>query len=431
MNTNVTVLPSPAPMPRPTSPHGSTALRLDSPIRRILEPIASLRLTVVLFVLSLLLVFYGTLAQVDYGIWTVVARYFRSFLVWIPLKVLVFHAEWLKPWLEDSWDRIAIPFPGGWLLGGVMLVNLLAAHIIHFKLTWRRAGILLIHSGLVLMMLGELITGIYAVEGNMRIFVNQSSNYLEHYHASELAILRPDDKDAKKDDVITVPGRLLRAGETIRDPRVPFEVHVLQYMKNSSILEILDGKFKNPANRGEGVALQGVERPEVSGVDASERVDTPAAYVSLKSPKGEDLGTYLLAVELYDPQTVTVDGKTYEISLRFKRTYKDYTVHLDEFHHKKFVGTEIPKDYRSKVTLNDPGHDVKLKTEIYMNHPLRYRGETFYQSGVLPGSRGTVLQVVRNPGWLLPYASCIIVGLGMLVHFGMHLGRFIDRRSRA
>jgi hypothetical protein len=71
-----------------------------------------------------------------------------------------------------------------------------------------------------------------------------------------------------------------------------------------------------------------------------------------------------------------------------------------------------------------------------MNHPLRHRGETFYQSGTIAGERkakdsGTVLQVVKNPGWLLPYASCIIVTIGMLLHFGMNLAKFANRRAAA
>jgi hypothetical protein len=64
-----------------------------------------------------------------------------------------------------------------------------------------------------------------------------------------------------------------------------------------------------------------------------------------------------------------------------------------------------------------------------MNHPLRHAGETFYQSGFLPKDQGTILQVVRNPGWLMPYISCILVASGMLVHFGLHLIGFLRRRS--
>jgi hypothetical protein len=37
---------------------------------------------------------------------------------------------------------------------------------------------------------------------------------------------------------------------------------------------------------------------------------------------------------------------------------------------------------------------------------------------------------VRNPGWLLPYVSCGIVGLGMLLHFGLTLTRFVNRERR-
>ena len=38
-----------------------------------------------------------------------------------------------------------------------------------FKISWRRSGILLIHAGIVIMMLSELVTGLFAIEGNMRV----------------------------------------------------------------------------------------------------------------------------------------------------------------------------------------------------------------------------------------------------------------------
>jgi hypothetical protein len=66
---------------------------------------------------------------------------------------------------------------------------------------------------------------------------------------------------------------------------------------------------------------------------------------------------------------------------------------------------------------------------IYMNEPLRYQGETFYQSSFLPGDKGTILQVVRNPGWLMPYIACTMVSLGMIFHFGLHLIGFLRRRA--
>jgi len=66
---------------------------------------------------------------------------------------------------------------------------------------------------------------------------------------------------------------------------------------------------------------------------------------------------------------------------------------------------------------------------IYMNHPLRYRGETYYQAGFQKGDTATILQVVRNPSFVTPYIACIIVGLGLLVQFSYHLIGFSRRRA--
>src|SRR5438105_1181396 len=75
----------------PVAPEGVSQPRRrpKHPALVVVQVFASLRLTVVLFSLSLVLVFFGTLAQIDAGVWTVVRDYFRSFYVWIPLQLLV------------------------------------------------------------------------------------------------------------------------------------------------------------------------------------------------------------------------------------------------------------------------------------------------------------------------------------------------------
>ena len=44
-----------------------------------------------------------------------------------------------------------------------------------------------------------------------------------------------------------------------------------------------------------------------------------------------------------------------------------------------------------------------------MNQPLRYEGKAFYQASFGKGDTLSILQVVENPGWLLPYVSCVLV----------------------
>jgi len=41
-----------------------------------------------------------------------------------------------------------------------------------------------------------------------------------------------------------------------------------------------------------------------------------------------------------------------------------------------------------------------------------------------------VLTVVDNPGWIIPYASCAIVTLGLLLHFGLHMREYLRKMLR-
>src|SRR5471032_1184667 len=96
---------------------------------------ASLRLTVVLLGFSIVLVFVATLAQTHLGVWGVHQQYFHTFVVWEDIK------------------GVSVPvFPGGYLVGGLLFVNLVTAHLHRFKLTWRKLGIHLAHTGVVLLL---------------------------------------------------------------------------------------------------------------------------------------------------------------------------------------------------------------------------------------------------------------------------------------
>jgi hypothetical protein len=137
-----------------------------------------------------------------------------------------------------------------------------------------------------------------------------------------------------------------------------------------------------------------------------------------------------------EPVIVKVDEKPYRLALRFKRTYKPYSLKLNDVRSDKYMGTDTPKDYSSMVRLRMDSPDPALKVDrddvrIWMNNPLRFHGETFYQSnvGVDPITREetTGLQVVSNAGWMIPYVSCMIVAVGMLFQFSVTLLRFLNR----
>src|SRR5580658_4668497 len=89
-------------------------------VRRLIRFFTSLRLTVVLLAFAIILVFIGTLAQVDEGLYNAQARYFR---------------QWLIFGLDLFGHKIPILLPGGYLIGTMLLANLLAAHIYRFQLS--------------------------------------------------------------------------------------------------------------------------------------------------------------------------------------------------------------------------------------------------------------------------------------------------------
>jgi hypothetical protein len=403
-------------------------------LMRVLRPLASLRLTVVLFLLSMVLVFCGTLAQMDAGIWVILSKYFRCAVAWIPLQVFVRFGQVFFAVPKTLTVPGSFPFPGGYVLGGALLVNLLAAHAVRFKVSWRRSGILLIHSGLIVMMLGELVTGLFAVEGNMSINIGSASNYVEHADHTELAFVKRLDK---QDDVTVVAEKTLRKGGLIQDAALPCDVEVREYMVNSNIVNLdkAPPDTQNLADKGYGKEAVALKMGPGTGVDADQKRDVASAYVTLRK-KGTDeaLGTYLVSV-YWKPQEVKIDGQTYELVLRFRRSYRDYTMYLKEFKHDRYVGTNTPKNYSSLVQVVDPATGEDHEELIWMNHPLFYRGETFYQVQVLQNAAGdeigTVLQVVRNPGWMMPYVSCLMVSLGMALHFGLNLVQFLNRRTAA
>jgi hypothetical protein len=399
----------------------------------------------------------------DESNWTVVDKYFRSFYAWIPFQLFVRLGQVFLGVSKDASVPGGIPFPGGWTLGAALLVNLLAAHLVRFKVSWRRSGILVLHAGVVALILGELITGVFSVESKLTLAEGESANYIENARTGlgkplvELALT--DTSDPSADTVAVIPGSVLRSGGVIRDAALPVDVEVLEYFPNSALVKVGGPAKREVRMSATGTRFTVVPKSEAAGTDAEQMEDAITARVRLRR-KGttDEIGTFLvslwfntnftsrLPIYRFPPQTFKLDGKTYTAELRYRREYLPYSLRLLEFRHDRFVGTDTPRNFSSLVRVDDPDRHESREVLIYMNHPLRrfahggplitwlFNGETFYQSSFLPpqtGVSGTVLQVVHNPGWFLPYVSCFLVALGMITHFGIHLFGFLHRRAAA
>jgi hypothetical protein len=383
---------------------------------QIVKFFTSLRLTVACLCFGLGLVFIGTLAQVKLGLYIVQEKYFSSFFVW-----------W-EP--VDGGFRLPV-WPGGYLIGTVLLVNLIAAHIQRFELSKRKFGIFIIHGGLIILLVGQLLSQVWQVESYMAIEEGASKNYSESGRTSELAILDVTDPDT--DLVVAISQDNLETGKEISHASLPFKLKVQSFHENA------DPKF----------AVSGLDFEEKPFQTSMNKRNIPAAKIEIVTDEGSkgvfqasnwkteknlvqilaDNYGQRFSGDLVAPGTFSYKGRQYEVAMRPVRYYKPFTVQLLDFTHDRYAGTDIPKNFSSRVQLINPETQENREVLIYMNSPLRYGGETYYQGGFEPGDTVTILQVVRNPSWLTPYIACIMVTLGLLVQFLSHLIGFARKRS--
>ena len=542
-------------------------------VRVLLLPLASLRLTVTLFTLTLFLVWVGTVALQQKGIWEVVQSYFHAVIAWVEFRD-VFPRTFFKSH-PGLFEKVIPPggffFPGGITLGTALFVNLIAAHLVRFRavargtrLTWgivamvgavglcvlvilngqwsrglqgkppvswetlwqillgtsallwlatsgwlirrittqrprwtvgtaamgilcllwgagtwalilsgemvsvssmrilwqltqatvcgvalylasflifgRRAGMVTLHLGIGLLMFGELLVSVAAVEEQVRIPEGKTASYASDIRSVELAIIDPS--DPKTDKVIAIPlteketpTRFLR-NRWISDSRLPFDLKIEKYFVNADVVRTRDPDA-NPATAGIGRQQQLVARKlaKSSGADSSGTIDMAAAYVTvLEKGSKKKLGTFLLSQWFSQqdvPERVVIGGKEYHLYLRFRRRYKPYSVTLLDVRKDDYIGTRIPKNYSSDVRLVSKEYNFDSELHISMNNPVRFAGETLYQSGYhrdpRTGEEATTLTVVTNVGWMIPYVACGIVMVGMLTHFVNILFRFLEK----
>lgn len=402
----------------------------------------SLKLTVTLLAFAIVLVFIGTLAQVDEGLYQAQARYFR---------------QWLILGFDFFGHRIPVVFPGGYLIGTLLLINLIFAHVYRFQLSVKKIGIQLAHLGVVLLLVGQLVTDMFAREMQIRFAEGQTRDYAESANDWELVFTAGDLATA-------ISAKLLKAGDELKIDSLPFSIRVKSFWKNSDINFRAPMMQNAPPIAENGVAknFDFFQQPEIKTTDQR---NLPTAVVELIGAQGS-LGSWVasgwagdsavaravqegfatqvgadmaakISAQLAAPQTFDVDGKHFSLVLRPVQIREPFSLTLLQATHTVYPGTDIPKDFRSRVRLQNPATGENREVEISMNHPLRYAGLTFYQYQMTAGEAvvragetpSSVLQVVRNPSWLTPYIGCALVAAGLTIQFLFHLVGFISKRK--
>jgi len=410
-------------------------------IKSIVRFFSSLQLTVTLLAFAIVLVFVGTIAQADEGLYIAQSHYFRQ---WIVVGAHLFGRH------------LPLILPGGYLIGTLLLVNLVTAHICRFQFTTKKIGIQLAHAGVIVLLVGQLSTDMLAREMQMHFAEGETRNYSDSDGQYELVFF-------SRNEATAIPARLLQPDQMLKIDNLPFTIRVKSAWKNSDVNFRAPMLQNSPPLTTNGVAanFDFKPAPEVKETDqrnvptlvlefttdagplgtwvASDWAGDASLVEAVRNsymPMGADLAQKI-AAQLVAPQTLTADGKAFTFTMRPARVKFPFSLTLLKATHTVYPGTDIPKDFRSRVLLDNPGTGEKREVEISMNHPLRYGGYTYYQYQMDAGQTAqmagrtptSVLQVVRNPGWLTPYIGCAMVAAGLLIQFLYHLIGFVSKRK--
>jgi hypothetical protein len=418
-------------------------------IEKTVRFFTSLKLTAALLAFSIVLVFIGTIAQADEGLYGAQAHYFK---------------QWIVVGANFFGHKIPVLLPGGYLLGVVLLVNLVCAHIYRFEFTAKKFGIQIAHAGIIVLLVGQLATDLLSRELQMEFAEGEARNYSQSATEFELVFINGT-------EITAIPAKMLKAGDELKIASLPFAVRVKNFWKNSDLSFRAPMMQNAPPVVSNGVALDFnfASAPEVK---SSDQRNVPTVIIELRDDKnsygdwvasgwagsesviagvqqsyaqtiGPEMG-HSIATKLTAPQSIAVGGKSYTFLMRPVQVRHDFSLSLLKATHTVYPGTitsmnpdGIPKDFRSRVRIDNATTGEQREVEISMNHPLRYGGYTFYQyqmgAGEMVERAGqkpfSVLQVVRNPSWLTPYVGCGLVSLGLVVQFLFHLVKFVSKQK--
>jgi hypothetical protein len=357
------------------------------------DGLASYGFVVVLLSFLLLLTLLGTLEQAEYGLFAVQKKYFDSLFL-----------------VHKLFGLIPIPLPGVYLLLALLFVNLVCGAIIRAPKHWRYPGMLIAHGGILLLLVAGFVNQHFATYGHLQLFEGEASSRFSSYHEWVLEIRKLDASSR----VYVIPADQLSdaSGEQkFASAELPFDLVVSGYSENC---RPIPASGHAHASSVDGFFLQSISR------DKESEANFAGAYVDVIEKTGGPTQSFITWGLEHYPHVVHVGDDRWAIGITRNSWALPFKIVLDDFTVEHHPNTGIPKVFMSEVTKIEGKTHEKIR--ISMNKPLRYEGYTLFQAtwgpqDAAPGARlFSGLAVVRNPADHWPLYSCIVVGIGLLIH---------------
>ncbi len=403
-------------------------------LRKLFAFLSSFGLATSVLTGLLILTFLGTLEQVEYGLVESQTRYFESMF----LDRIDVGACWRALAFDAYFDmgNLKLPLiivPSGYLLLAILFVNLLCGGIIRIRKKPQTIGIFISHSAILLMIAAGAVAHQYSKEGILDLTEGQTGDEFKSFHDRVVEIEKVSADPKAKRSVLVIGDHLFRdlttagkdgKGRTFTHSSLPFDLMLTSYAPHAQARRDKDGSRTDAID---GYFLQPLAAQDANGGTMVDEQRLAGCIAIAKDKKDGSEQRGIICEESSAGWTVKSGSDTYLINLGRRTWALPFSLRLDHTEQEKHPGTERARRFTSKVTKLTDGHEEKRV--VTMNEPVRSGGYAIFQQsfddGVTSGTKvkRSGFQVVQNPSDHWPLISCIIVGIGLLIHFSMALAR--------
>ncbi|MFT4538072.1 MAG: hypothetical protein ACI841_005305 [Planctomycetota bacterium] len=374
--------------------------------KKLLDKLASYGFCCVLLICLFCLTLFGTLYQVDYGLYEAKKVYFSSF--------------WL---MSDKSFILPFPgFPGGLTVMGLLSINMLMGGLVRLKIRRRNLGVVLIHIGIAFMLGAGLVKTLTAKEGNLKLIEGQTSRFFKSYHNWEVAIWpmgmngKVQEHVIRHEQIADLTGTKSR---TFTSDSLPFDVKLTNFVQHCRVEQ------KGPMWQSTGPAVDGYGILELTPEKEAE-FNVAGMHVQVGDQKA-----ILWGIE-NEPWTLDMPGhEHWAITLRHESYEMPFEIQLTDFMKEEHPGLTMARSFRSQVVKIDENGEENIL--IQMNEPLRQDDLVLFQSSYGTSRSGreySVFSVVHNVSDKWPEYALWVITLGMLYTFIFKLAGFIGKTNR-
>lgn len=333
--------------------------------------IASTKLAVVLIFFLIVIVVAGTLEQSSTGLYQAREKFFDTYLSFIG----------------------PVPFPGTLTILWLMTINLSMSFLLRFNFTKKNTGLILSHSGLILLFISGFIHFYYSKESFIDIKEAETISRSQSYENWQLEIKKLDENfktiETKTLNINKLETRDIDLGNDLK-------IFIERKYTNAKV-------FHTPF-AGTMVKEFPLEKEYEKNI--------PAMKLLLNR---EEL---FLDGDENSFERIFSNGYNLTFSLKRKEFQLPFNIKLLDVNRELHPNSSIASSYSSKILFSDK--DIQREAKISMNKPIRSGKYTVYQAryGVdLDGNEFSVLAVVKNLNYQLPYWATFLINFGLILHF--------------